>query len=640
MGLKGDFVANTLPEQRQPSIVITSFPLNSPPVQHVGHGLLFSIVAAMLTVAGCAPAPVPLSKAPPAKGATLKGQAAKPKVDPPETDLFAGLSSDFELDTKKQDEIWLAEHVTFELEQRFGKRFVAAWKACDEGQFLSLLLPGFQARRTSGTVQQLTHEFVSQASLTADGASEPVDVASWCDEMFEISREFQAFDWTTFRVLSINRQPEQPQRWTTRVLLGAAGADAKGKMLEISSEHDVVFEIPDDPKEVDRVPVLNSWSLAKKTVLAATQPLFREVTEESGLADVDIDDNWKLPADKAQQYRFQMAVEDFDQDGWLDLAVAEQHRSRLLRWNPEQRRFEDVTTQMGLMSIHLMFGKPVSLAGWVDYDNDGFPDLLLGNRLYHNDAGRRFTDVTAKSGLTFQRQGTGVLIADYDADGLLDIYLLYQASIDSERPKGKLRWIGEVTYGEKNRLWRNLGNGKFEDVTDAAFAGAGKRHHLAGTFFHYDDDHFPDIYTANDLSANVLLRNRGNGTFEDVSTSSGSTAFTTSMGVAAGDTDNNGTSDLYIANMFSKMGRRIIGQVCAADYPERVFEQIQGSCAGNQMYRRDPGSLRFHLCPEQLGVHSVGWAYAPALADFDNDGWLDIYATTGFLSFERGKPDG
>jgi hypothetical protein len=92
--------------------------------------------------------------------------------------------------------------------------------------------------------------------------------------------------------------------------------------------------------------------------------------------------------------------------------------------------------------------------------------------------------------------------------------------------------------------------------------------------------------------------------------------------------------------MFSKMGRRIIGHVSAADYPDGVFPLIQGSCAGNRLYRRTGSNERFDEFGEQLGIHDIGWAYAPAMADFNNDGLLDLYAATGFLSFQRNEPDG
>jgi len=112
------------------------------------------------------------------------------------------------------------------------------------------------------------------------------------------------------------------------------------------------------------------------------------------------------------------------------------------------------------------------------------------------------------------------------------------------------------------------------------------------------------------------------------------------MGVAAGDITGDGLPEIYVANMFSKMGRRIIAHVSDQDYPSGVYQQIKGSCAGNRLYSMQTNGKSFEELSEVAGVNQVGWAYAPALADFDADGWLDIYATTGFLSYRRVKPDG
>ncbi len=163
---------------------------------------------------------------------------------------------------------------------------------------------------------------------------------------------------------------------------------------------------------------------------------------------------------------------------------------------------------------------------------------------------------------------------------------------------------------------------------------------FASAWLHADADAYPDLYIANDFGENMLLRNRGDGTFEDVTADSGTGDFATSMGVAAGDLDNDGTPELYVANMYSKMGRRIIAHVAATDYPPGVYEQILGSCAGNRLYRRTAGARPYNEAGNRLKIDEVGWAYAPAMADFDGDGRLDLYAATGFMSFSRRKPDG
>ncbi len=88
------------------------------------------------------------------------------------------------------------------------------------------------------------------------------------------------------------------------------------------------------------------------------------------------------------------------------------------------------------------------------------------------------------------------------------------------------------------------------------------------------------------------------------------------------------------------MGRRIIAHVAPADYSRGIYEQIQGACAGNRLYQRTGDGLSYKDQSTRLGVNGIGWAFAPAMVDLDSDGLLDLYATTGFMSFDRRKPDG
>ncbi|HUG92022.1 MAG TPA: VCBS repeat-containing protein [Planctomycetaceae bacterium] len=547
-----------------------------------------------------------------------------------------------ELDKAKQQAIWDAEHITFELEQVFGKVFLDAFCARDPGRLAALLKPGFQARIFT-SLDGAAREQSGIREVQVDGSADrrAADAPEFVAHLAGLLSDVETIESRGFRVLSITPagSPGDADVWNTRILVSIAGPRAGGGLVEVDSTHRVSFSFA-DKRELEGEPVVTDWEDESHKRRSTDRPFMVEVTGDVGLDAVDLPDNWTLPPKQAVQYRFQVAVEDFDRDGWLDVAVAEFGKVQLLRWSPEGGRFEEVSRQFGVGVEQILHSRPNALAAWIDYNNDGYPDLLLGNRLYRNEQGRRFTDVTDRSGLSFGPQAMGVNVVDYDCDGRLDLYILYQASPQRQRPGTPRPWINDDDYGEVNRLWRNEGDGRFRDVTLESQAGGGRRHTLAATWFFYDDDHYPDVYVANDLSTNSLLRNNGDGTFRDVSGESRTTDFATSMGVVAGDTDNDGTADLYIANMFSKMGRRIIEHVCEADYPPGVFEQIQGSCAGNRLYRRAAGRAEFDEFGEAFGVEGVGWAYAPAMADLDNDGWLDLYATTGFLSFERGEPDG
>jgi len=368
--------------------------------------------------------------------------------------------------------------------------------------------------------------------------------------------------------------------------------------------------------------------------------LMEEVTEQVGLDKVPLPDNWKLPTSLIRTHRYQFAVEDYDRDGYPDIAVSATNGRPLLLHSVGGKSFEDVTEAIGLRAAE---GSPKermlnALVAWIDYDNDGFPDLLMGYRLYHNDGGKRFVPI-AESGLYFDRSPFGCVVADFDGDGRLDLYIVNQKGFQP-RPPGKRPWVGDPHAGTQNHLWHNEGGGRFRDITAEANAGGGRHQTFAGAALFLDDDPFPDLYLANDFGPNVLLRNRGDGTFEDVTAESGTGDFSTSMGVSVGDLDNDGKPELYVANMYSKMGRRIIANVSHDDYPPGLYDMIRGSLAGNRLYRLTGDGIKYEEVSEKLGVNQVGWAFAPAMVDLDADGWLDLYATTGFNSADRNKPDG
>ena len=142
----------------------------------------------------------------------------------------------------------------------------------------------------------------------------------------------------------------------------------------------------------------------------------------------------------------------------------------------------------------------------------------------------------------------------------------------------------------------------------------------------------------NEFGPGVLLVNQGNGTFREHLLAKGPNDFG-SMGATVGDIDNDGNMDLYIANMYSKAGTRVIGNVCPGTYPEPIMATMRQFVAGSQLWR-NKGNLNFEPLGKEYGVASVGWAWGAILADLDNDGWLDLYATAGFVSQSRSDPDG
>ena len=543
------------------------------------------------------------------------------------------------LDEGKQKMIWDSEHVTFEIEFRFGKPFRDVLKSGDAKRLtkwfhknftgLALSPDAKQKRRQKSIVVELTR------SAEADGSTVVADRDKLISELLAFAKKAKTIERTGLRVLNISG--DEKSGWTTKLLLTVSGKDAKEQLIDLSSKHEVGFTLSDDGQFITG-PCISSWKMKSERIMSSSGHLMEEVTQAAGLTRIPVSDNWRLPANsRPMQFRSQVAVEDFDRDGFLDIALASTRGATALFRSVGGKRFELVNELYGIQRMSARRGR--SLATWLDFNNDGFPDLFLGDRVYQNKKGKRFVEVTTKTGIRFPQDPMGAAVADYDGDGFADIYLLYQFSAETGKRRDDLPWVGDEISGAPNALWRNLGDGRFEDVTAKAKASCGTRNSFAATWMYADADAFPDLYVANDFGKNNLLRNRGDGTFEDISQQSGVADFATSMGVASGDLNNDGTPEIYVANMYSKMGRRIIANVGEKDYSPGIYEQIKGACAGNRLYRREEKG-NYSEWSEQWGINNIGWAYAPAMVDLDNDGLLDLHATTGFLSFDRGKPDG
>jgi hypothetical protein len=454
-------------------------------------------------------------------------------------------------------------------------------------------------------------------------------------------KDIKTFTSGRLRVLKIARVPDQDVNdlWKLSTLLTLGGKGQNGEPVLYESHGEMLCRFSDDD-EIVSGRIIRSWTLDSDSLRTSGQILMEEVTKQVRLDLLPITDNWDVGLEQTRQYRFQTAVEDYNGDGHLDIAVASaDDRAILLEWNPKTGRFQDVTGPRGLPTGEFLTENHSYLASWIDYDNDGDPDLILGETLYQNVEGKRFEPAKYNGGFRFAYHPMGAIVADYDLDGLLDLYVLYQTSPNKKNDKPP-SWINDDESGAVNQLWQNRGDGRFVEVARTANATAGTRHTFAATWLYANDDHYPDLYVANDFASNSLLINQGDGTFDDVADESIVGSFSTSMGVASGDINGDGTPEIYVANMFSKMGRRIIAMVSEEDYPPSVYEQLKGSCAGNQLYSTTGDIREYTEQSEQLGINAVGWAYAPAFLDYDGDGQLDLYATTGFLSFDRTKPDG
>jgi len=265
---------------------------------------------------------------------------------------------------------------------------------------------------------------------------------------------------------------------------------------------------------------------------------------------------------------------DYDSDGWQDILLVngtdwpghKRERSTLkLYRNNRNGTFSDVTRAAGL-DIE-MYGMGVA-AG--DYNNDGYPDILITcvgqNRLFKNTGKGTFVDVTKSSGLGGrQALSTSAIWFDFDRDGLLDLFVCNYVKWSPEHDvfcsldgKNKSYCTPEAYRGETCWLFHNRGDGTFEDVTASSGIFDSSSKSLGVAMLDYDQDGWPDLLVANDTQPNKLYRNQRNGTFKDVAIEAG-IAFSSEgkaragMGVDVADFDNSGTPGVAITNFDNEM---------------------------------------------------------------------------------------
>ena len=324
---------------------------------------------------------------------------------------------------------------------------------------------------------------------------------------------------------------------------------------------------------------------------------------------------------------------DYDGDGLLDLFVVngstlerqakgERGPGNRLYHNDGKGGFVDVTRGSGLEGGY--WGSAVA-AG--DYDNDGHVDLyvttvLEGNHLYHNDGDGRFTDVTARAGVGGgRRDSVSAAFFDYDRDGRLDLFVANYVRFDRpylDRVSPYCLWKGLRVFcgptgvaGDTNVLYHNNGDGTFTDVTRAAGLLNPELKSLGVVTADLDDDGWPDLYVASDSTIQALYRNRGNGTFEDVSLLSGAGysqegRAQSGMGVDAGDYDGDGRLDLFVTTFQD-------------DY-KTLYHNDGGLRFSDVTYAARLGQVSFNRLSWGTGFH-----------DFDNDGWPDLFVASGHV---------
>ncbi len=364
--------------------------------------------------------------------------------------------------------------------------------------------------------------------------------------------------------------------------------------------------------------------------------IFADVTAQSG-----VDRFAHRSGSKSKRYILEVpsggvALIDYDRDGWLDIYLVsgstyealegkEASPSSALFRNNQDGTFKDVTSEAKVANKRWGFGATVG-----DYNNDGWPDLYVTNfgknRLYENKGDGTFTDVAEKSGVALGAWSTAASFGDFNRDGHLDLFICGYLEFDpASLPSPEVNTIDDSfcqfrgkpvmcgprgLQGTRDFLFVNNGDHTFKEVAAEAGVDDPKGYYgFAAAWVDVDDDGWIDLVVANDSTPNYLYRNKGDGTFQDISYRSGfalseSGAEQAGMGIAVGDFDNDGGVDFYITNF-------------SDDY--------------NTLYRNEgegffvDATFRYGLARPTIPF--LGWG--TGFLDFDNDGFKDLFVANG-----------
>jgi hypothetical protein len=380
------------------------------------------------------------------------------------------------------------------------------------------------------------------------------------------------------------------------------------------------------------IPILRSGTLGQPALV--TGPWFTDVAGQSGLASFRETCGGPVKDYLIETLGSGVALFDYNNDGLVDVLLVNgsslealsnphlpRHSSRLFRNNGDGT-FTDVTRESGLINEGWGIGATVG-----DYDNDGYRDVFItnfgNNALFHNNGNGTFTNVSKEAGLEGGNWSTGCAWGDYDRDGRLDLYVARYVDFQI----GQMPKPGTNTYcnyrgvpvacgprglpGLADFIYHNEGNGNFREASqDIGVRDTIKGYGLGVVWFDFDNDGWLDIFVANDSMPNYLWHNKGDGTFEEVAFEvgcalSGDGRAQSNMGIAVGDYDNDGWLDLFVTH-FSE------------DY--------------NTLYHNDHG--RFEDVTYQAGLGTASYrnlAWGTGFADFDNDGWKELFVANGHI---------
>lgn len=506
------------------------------------------------------------------------------------------------------------------------------------------IAPGYQGTPLSAAIEELTHsKGVLRTFRGTPNTESSITFDSIGSEFDALVSDYESVNWAKFKVVGI--EPQGQHATSATLLFQLAGVTPAGIRQQIRAEW--VTEWRQSPD--------GQWMLAGIRAGSSERSLAR-VTAFEDISEAAFGRNasfhrqlrfgteiWRTRMDAASGmdvYGQQgLAVGDYDGDGFEDFYLTQPGGlpNRLFR-NLGNGRFADVSAKAGLDALD-----GSSAAFFADIENNGTQDLIVilstgQPLLFLNGGSGAFRMSREGFPLGVKPGAVGGCLGDYDLDGFLDLYvtayLWPNAASQLPRP------YYDATNGPPNVLYRNLGNGTFQDVTsETGLDENNDRFSHACTWGDYDQDGLPDLFVANDFGRKNLYRNQGEGRFRDVTAEAGIEDAGAGMSVALGDYDGDGLEDVYFGNMWSSAGRRVTSQDdFKSDSPDAPKQIYRRHARGNSLFRSERS--RFEDVTIASGVEMGRWAWCSDYVDFDNDGNLDLYIVNGFVTgTEKDDPD-
>ena len=494
------------------------------------------------------------------------------------------------------------------------------------------------------SLESLSIPAVNLTRFQYQAASETSNVERTCLQIWQdLFEKVDFFEHNKFYFVRGDFHSDKENEWVSVVGFTGVARLKTGEVAAIEGKIDVIWKQADDASESQWS--IHSWSTNSLEMLMAPRKMFRDVLPvvvsdprtTSQIADSSVKRGIQGLIEEGRRCNsFStvglrngfVSVLDFDEDGWDDVAFTFRDGTITILLNQQNGQFDVVSKKLKSESLPEFF--QINVTCFCDVDNDGDADVVVG---CVNHSSILFENV---DGEWVERQilpvdhVTSISVADYNMDGLLDIYCAtYQWKLTDDPALRGSTGLPELLDRRTsvNVLLTNVGGGKFENLHENDATTAINRSTFHGGWADYDKDGDPDLYLSNDFAPNNMLRNEGES-FVDVTERTQTADVGFGMGVSWGDFDNDADLDLYVTNMFSKAGQRI-----TAKLPQLQAEWTNAA-RGNSLFRNNDALFEkvSGAKPPALCVEKAGWSWCGQFADINNDGFLDIHSLSGFYT--------